>query len=232
MNQGLSIFESEECVVCLETQPVAVFAPCRHRCTCAPCSALVEKSRQPCPLCRTAISDILIYRDQEAAGDVIEAVPAAEVQTFKEEQREEYIKKLRTPVTGDAFFKGKGKLARSVGKEVLSEMEERQRETRGTERVMSKRSTFLVIHNDEKQETCIQWKAGRAKRQDIFPKMTLEEARAGLEECLGGDRVSVLDVATHYPEYYWTMRLALMDTDQRLEEYLDKEMGTLKKGRK
>lgn len=143
-------------------------------------------------------------RDQEAAGDVVEPIPVVEVETFKAEHREEYV---------------------------MSEMELRRLETTGTERVMSKKSTFLVIHNMEKGETSIQWKAGRAKRQDVFPRMTLEEARQGLQECLSGDRVTVLEVATHYPEYYWTLRLALAEQNppQSLEDYLESH---LKKGRR
>jgi hypothetical protein len=171
----------------------------------------------------------------------VEPIPAAQVETFKTERHEEYVKKLRTPHTGDACFKGKGKLARSVASEVMSELEQRQLETLGSERYMSKRNSFLITILESQGEIRIQWKAGRAKREDTFPKMTLEEARAGLEEaragleeCLAGDRVTALEVATHYPEYYWTIRLALMGQSppRSLEYYLDKDMGVLKKGRK
>jgi hypothetical protein len=145
------------------------------------------------------------------------------------------VKKLRTPVTGDACFKGKGKLARSVAGEVMSEMEQRQLETLGSERYMSKKSTFVVTTVAGDQETCIEWKAGRSKRKDTFPKMTLEEARSGLQECLAGDRITALEVATHYPEYYWTIRLALMEENppRSVEDYLDKTMGVVavKRGR-
>ena len=235
--EGCVIYESEECVICFVSaveQVMAVFAPCRHRCVCGPCSELITKSRQPCPLCRTVISDVLVYRDKVAAGDVVEPIPAAQVEAFKTEHHEEYVKKLRTPHTGDACFKGKGKLARSVASEVMSELEQRQLETLGSERYMSKRNSFLITILESQGEIRIQWKAGRAKREDTFPKMTLEEARSGLEECLAGDRVTALEVATHYPEYYWTIRLALLEQDppRSVDDYLDKDMGVVKKGRK
>lgn len=224
------IYESEECVVCLECTPAAVFAPCRHRCVCAPCSELVGKSGQPCPLCRTPIADILVYQDKEAAGDVVQAVPIDEVRAFKEERRDEYVKKLRAPVTSDACFRGKSKLARSVASEVLSELEVRQRETAGTERVMAKKESFVLQIKDG--QITIQYKVGRSKRSETHPYMTLEEARDGLLECLGGDRVSVLDVATHYPEFYWAIRLQAPSLGLTFETYLAKEMDVLSKSRK
>lgn len=219
--EGLPIFESEECVICLEAKPVAVFAPCRHRCSCAPCSNLVGKSRQPCPLCRTEISDVLVYRDQQAAGDVVESIPQAEVQAFKDERREEYVKKLRAPVTGDACFRGKGKLARSVATEVLSELEQRQKETAGTERMMAKRSTFLVVRNEEKKEMSIGYKVGRSKRNEVHPIMTMEEVRQDLMEFLegGDDKLTELDLATYYPEYYWNIRLS-SESGSAVDEFL------------
>lgn len=212
--EGLTIFESEECVVCLETAPVAVFAPCRHRCTCAPCSELVSKSRQPCPLCRTPITDVLVYRDQAAVGDVVAPVPVAEVEAFKEERREQYVKALRTPVTGDACFQGKGKLARSVATEVRSELEQRQLETTGSERMMAKRSTYLVVRNE--REMSITYKLGRSKRNEVHPIMTVEEVREALTDIVGNDKLTELDLATYYPEYFWNIRLS----DQSVEDFL------------
>lgn len=213
--EGLTtIFESEECVVCLETAPAAVFAPCRHRCTCAPCSELVSKSRQPCPLCRTPIVDVLVYRDTAAAGDVVEPVPAAEVVAFKEERREQYVKGLRTPVTGDACFRGKSKLARSVATEVQDELEQRRMETAGSERMMAKRSTYLVIRNE--REMSITYKVGRSKRNEVHPILSKEEVREALVEAVGGDKLTELDLATYYPEYFWNIRLS----DQSVEDFL------------
>jgi hypothetical protein len=172
-------------------------------------------------LCRTPISDALVYRDQAAAGDVVEPIPLAEVQTFKAEHREEYLKNMRAPVTGDACFRGKSKLARSVATEVLSELEQRRLETAGTERATAKRSTFLVVTNEAQKKMSISYKVGRSKRNEEHPLMTLDEVRQGLEECLGGDRVTALDVATYYPEYFWNIRLAATDGGS-VEDFLEK----------
>jgi hypothetical protein len=51
--------------------------------------------------------------------------------------------------------------------------------------------------------------------------MTLDEVRQGLEECLGGDRVTALDMATYYPEYFWNIRLAATDGGS-VEDFLEK----------
>jgi hypothetical protein len=58
--------------------------------------------------------------------------------------------------------------------------------------------------------------------------MTLKEAHYGLIECLVGDCINILGVATHYPEYYWVIRMHA----QSVEDYLDKQMGILQKGRR
>lgn len=158
------IYECDECVVCLEQPPTSVFAPCRHRCCCTPCSELIEKSKQPCPLCRTPISDVYVYKDRKAVEDVVLSIDPNDIEVFKNERREEYVKSLKISVTGDACFKGKGKLARSVAAEAGSEMEMRQRETAGTERVTTKPSTiqFTVKGHD----LYIDYKCGRSKRQE------------------------------------------------------------------
>jgi hypothetical protein len=221
------IFTSEECVVCLEEVPGVLFTPCRHRCTCAACADLIQKAAQACPLCRAIIAEAIVYKDQEAAGDVIEPVPTADLEAFSV-RREEYVKRLRAPVTSDACFRGKGKLARSVATEVMSELEQRQRETAGTERVMAKPDTIQFEVLGDNREIQVQYKLGRSKRQEAYPYMTLQEAHDGLLEYLGGDRIDVLGVATHYPEYYWAIRMHT----QSVENYLDKQMGVLQKGRR
>jgi hypothetical protein len=157
-----------------------------------------------------------------AAGDVVEPVPAADVHTFKAEHREEYLKNMRAPVTGDACFRGKSKLARSVATEVLSELEQRRLETAGTERATAKRSTFLVVTNEAQKKMSISYKVGRSKRNEEHPIMTLDEVRQDLEECLGGDRITALDVATYYPEYFWNIRLTAADGGGSVEDFLEK----------
>ena len=229
--KGSVVFISEECVVCLEddAKPGVTFLPCHHRCCCVPCGDLVVKARQPCPLCRCVIQESLKYHDTEAAGDVPVPVEAEEIRVFKEERRDEYVKRLRAPVTGDAAFRGKSKLARSVASHVGSELEERQRETAGTERVMAKRATisFEIVG----QDLVINYKLGRAKRREQHPYLTKEEAAEALVDSLGGDRLSVLEIATHYPDFYWALRYHL-GVEASMEDYLGQELGVLQQKRK
>ena len=45
------IFKSEECIICLENQPIILFCNCGHLCNCAECYKL--KSLSACPICKT-----------------------------------------------------------------------------------------------------------------------------------------------------------------------------------
>lgn len=226
--EGVVVFGCDECVICLEAVPGAVFSPCRHRCCCMACAQLVEKAKQTCPLCRSAIQDVLYYKDQ-AAVDITTPIDPAEIKVFKEERRESYIKNLRAPVTSDAGFKGKSKLARSVAAEVGDEMEQRRKETAGTERVTAKRDT--IQFSIQGHDLYVDYKVGRAKRHEEFPLLTLEETRNALLECVAGDRVSLLDVATHYPDYYWVLRYHL-GVAQNMSDYLEKDLGIAQQKRR
>ena len=45
------IFKSEECIICLENQPIILFCNCGHLCYCVKCYKL--KSLSACPICKT-----------------------------------------------------------------------------------------------------------------------------------------------------------------------------------
>lgn len=232
------IFDCDECVICLDHPPTSVFYPCRHRCCCTSCGELVEKSKMTCPLCRARISEVLVFE-----GNILpsSAIGPDEIEVFKRERREDYIKQLRAPVAKDAGFKGKGKMARSVAREVGSELENRQRETAGTERVTAKPSCIQFTEQpaedaqpadaDNLRNLRIDYKCGRSKRQELHALITLDEAREGLLECLSGDKVTLLDVATYYPEYYWLIKYHLSDSGQSITDYLGNDMNVLQKKR-
>lgn len=50
-----TIFESEECVVCLDAPPGIVFCPCGHYVCCEECSSHLLKTKGGCPMCRGVI---------------------------------------------------------------------------------------------------------------------------------------------------------------------------------
>ena len=45
------IFKSEECIICLENQPIILFCNCGHISICTECYKL--KSLSTCPICKT-----------------------------------------------------------------------------------------------------------------------------------------------------------------------------------
>lgn len=51
------VFESADCVVCLDCEPAIIFAPCGHFCACEDCARqLFSSSGKRCPMCRATIA--------------------------------------------------------------------------------------------------------------------------------------------------------------------------------
>ncbi len=48
--------EDDACVICLDQAADVIFQPCSHCVTCTACAKLVAQRKQPCPMCRTAVS--------------------------------------------------------------------------------------------------------------------------------------------------------------------------------
>jgi hypothetical protein len=152
-------------------------------------------------------------------------VAEAEVEEFKKERRAEYRSKFPATLRAGAGFVGKGKLARSVGAAALSELELRQAETRGGERMMNAgKATFARVEDT----LVIDYKVGRSKRHESAPYQELVLAMDDLKQQLGGDLISALDVAIHYPEHYWLFRYHKMSVDEALKQI----GGTAKRERK
>lgn len=191
----MEIFSSEECVICLEQAVYTTFAPCRHKCTCDACGALVRERAMPCPLCRAIITGTL--QDEEH-------LPAmqAELDAFAKD-RDEYIKKLNRPCAKNAGFVGKGRLARSVGEAMGNELERRRAETAGCERMMNAKKAVFTEKDDEAL-LHIDYKVGRRKLHETAPLMReWDEVRRELTELLEGDVITSVEFATHYPEVFW-----------------------------
>lgn len=53
--------EDPECCICLDAAKDRVFLPCRHMCCCEGCAASVQDTKQPCPICRTPIAEIVLF---------------------------------------------------------------------------------------------------------------------------------------------------------------------------
>ena len=50
-----SVYESSECVVCLDAPPAIIFAPCGHFCACEECATSLHRTTKKCPMCRANI---------------------------------------------------------------------------------------------------------------------------------------------------------------------------------
>ena len=46
-----------ECVICADAPPNRAFRPCGHVCTCGACAAVLLTRGDPCPMCRSAITE-------------------------------------------------------------------------------------------------------------------------------------------------------------------------------
>lgn len=58
-----TVYESSECVVCLDASPEIIFAPCGHFCTCEGCANELYKKSKTCPMCRANINQC-VTKDQ------------------------------------------------------------------------------------------------------------------------------------------------------------------------
>lgn len=202
MEEEKKTFVTEECVVCLSEPPAHVFSPCYHCCCCANCANSVVEAKMACPLCR----QVIVRKYEYLMPEAMEPVPLVEVAEFKLERRTEYVAALRAHHTKNALFVGKSKFSRSVGALAGSELELRQKETKGTERYgVGKKVTFQRL-GDDGDTLAVTYKVGRRTINESYPFLTWEEARTQLVDGLRAEdeTVSVLDLATHYPEYYWT----------------------------
>jgi hypothetical protein len=55
---NITVYEVNECVICLDSKPEKVFYPCGHQCCCNACIIGLRNSTNKCPLCRRNIDSI------------------------------------------------------------------------------------------------------------------------------------------------------------------------------
>lgn len=191
---NMEVFVSQECVVCLDAAPQCVFSPCGHQCCCRDCGDAVRASPLGCPLCRAGILDL-----QESSGGA--PIPAPLLESFRA-RRAEYVSRL-PGLRLKAGFMGKSKLARSVNRAMCSELELRERERAGTDRLGAK----AVEMRAEGDALHISYKVGRRLLKEQHACVEWTEAEAALLRELDGEvMATVLELATHYPEFYWLAR--------------------------
>lgn len=183
----------KECVVCMEREPISIYRPCGHKCCCESCTEAIRTANMTCPLCRSVIDNVM---EHELQDDVVEPVEPALLIDFN---REEFIERLRNVHTTNAAFVGKSKFARSVSRVIGNELEERQMQTQGGERVMAKRSTIKLDIDGETLH--VEYKVGRKMKNESYRLWpSLEEIKE--EVRAHGD---ALELASFYPDLFWNL---------------------------
>ncbi len=187
------IFTTDECVICMERPSLVTFLHCGHKCTCIACSEQVKQAFPlGCPLCRQEIS--VFSTVAEAA-----VLPSAkELESFN---RDEYMMLLRRSCAKNAGYTGGGKQARAVGRAMGSELEERVKENAGTDRYGGMKPTFVV--NGDTFTVTYKVQGKRKPIIETYVYQEWEPAKEALIGMLEDDRLDVIGVATHYPEYFW-----------------------------
>jgi hypothetical protein len=191
----MEVFSSDECVVCLDAPSSIVFSPCRHMCTCSKCSGEVKRANLYCPLCRQHIDTF-----SSASADAALLPSEKELEEFSA-RKNEYVTLLRRGCAKTAGWTGGGKQARAVSKAVGNEYDERVKENAGTDRYGGMKAVFKL---DDGTLAVTYKVAGKRKAiEERYQFLEWEEAKQALLEALDGDSVTDMDIATHYPEYFW-----------------------------
>ena len=214
---------SDECVVCLDNTPDRVLAPCGHMCCCSECVDEIQKASMPCPLCRSVVQRVLHYTTDQ---DTLKPVPTQQVDEFKQNERTDYIKRLRGSHACDAAFVGKSKFSRSVSGAITDEFELRQQETKGSERVMAKPSSveFETINDST---LVVKYKVGRRKVEESHTLMELDAIKRDFRQAEDMPK-DALDLATWYPDYYWNIYKL---TNRKVSAFME-ECGVTKRSRR
>ena len=190
------VFTTEECVICMDRPSTVTFLHCAHKCTCEECSEQVKKaSPLGCPLCR---QEIVIF---STAVNALALLPSEKELDAFEQYKSEYMVLLRRACAKNAGYVGGGKQARAVGRAMGSELEERVKENAGTDRYGGMKPTFTV--NGDTFTVTYKVQGKRKPLIETYMYQEWDTAKRALTEMLEDDRMDVIGVATHYPEYFW-----------------------------
>ena len=98
------IFKSEECIICLENQPIILFCICGHICICEECIKKYESAA--CPICKTYNEYI---RKIDLKKKKIHVIKKMERETFK----------MRKQFLGDFFNNDRVEFFNTIKKDIL-----------------------------------------------------------------------------------------------------------------
>jgi len=208
------IFPSNECVICMDSPSTHLFEPCNHAITCQVCSDQVVNAKITCPICRHLIENVTTIKEYEY--EYTKKLSKLQLDDFVENYRGTYLKRLQSTVASNAGAVGKNKFSRSINYMFGDEFENVVIEGTGTERYTSKKVDHKIIENKSGETTLkTSYKVGRRKKDvESFPLMTVDR----VFQCIV-DPLTVLELATHYPQEYWALHY---HTNGKIEEILEK----------
>ncbi len=120
--------------------------------------------------------------------------------------KEEYVALLRRSCAKNAGFGGNSKQARAVGRAIGSEYDERVKQNAGTDRYGGMKATFAVGEGEDQTLSITYNVAGKRKAiVETYQFLTWEATKEAVLVALNDDAdvKSDMDIATHYPEYFW-----------------------------
>jgi hypothetical protein len=193
----------------MDSESAQVFKPCGHACCCNGCAKQIITAKMDCPLCRSPIT--------KSIGTDKISVHSDDEKKFQE-RKSDYISQLKQRCAKNAGYTGNSKMARGVGSEMGDAMEEIEKERAGEQRYSAGKETSFEVVNDatfEKNATFengtigglrITYKVGKKMISEMIPYFEWESTKSTFVEKMTGDTITVLDMASHYPEDYWLWR--------------------------
>lgn len=115
-------------------------------------------------------------------------------------------------VASNAGYTGNGKFARHVAGAIVDELEQRRLENEGTDRLVAKK--ISVKENDDCLN--VEYKVGRRTVREQHALLNLLD---NSDEWDAMEPVTVLELATYYPQHYWS---CYFYTENQVEKALQK----------
>ena len=193
--EKVSIYYTQECIICYDNDSNVLFSPCNHQCCCQGCSDKIVRKKLNCPLCRAKID---VAAKEFSKTSTMVPVDDGRLSIWIN-AREEYLESLRGKVSKNASFCGASKLAKSIGRAFGDYLIDAQMTTQGTTRVSASKISCSVSDGDVLSVQYTPFK-GRKIINETYQLVSLEELIAGVAD---EEETTVLDLASYDPHKYW-----------------------------
>jgi hypothetical protein len=167
----------------------------------------------PCPLCRGPIASATQSLVQQ---DNLVPVAPERLAEFREHELPAYKERLAAGCTKNAGFTGKSKQARAVAGYMGSELERRQLENRGLERMCVPPKKLAFTRQGD--ELLVSYKVGRKAYDEPVPYLEFDETKQLIQD-IGARNVEYL--AAHHEDCYWMLRYHLTHGTEKTAGWVD-----------